>query len=170
MLTTFQKTALASVLGQQWLDANDADFRCLVVDEKQIEAPDVATATLPTRRDPIAAGHNIPHALIGVVVYRVEFLKGARFTVGRRDANEVVIKDRRISGSHASVEVAADGLWLTDLRSTNGTFIGSGALQPGNPAKVLLGTTFVLAELPVLFLDGAGLAAHIAASCPPSPG
>jgi len=45
--------------------------------------------------------------------------------VGRAPGNDLVLHDASVSARHARVVVADDGLWLEDLGSRNGTFVGS---------------------------------------------
>lgn len=44
-----------------------------------------------------------------------------RITIGRRPHNDIVIEDLAISGEHAVIVTHADGSFLEDLNSTNGT-------------------------------------------------
>ncbi|MBV8724328.1 MAG: DUF3662 and FHA domain-containing protein [Candidatus Eremiobacteraeota bacterium] len=52
-------------------------------------------------------------------VYRL----AAQARIGRNDDNEVVLLDASVSRAHASIATGADGAVLTDLDSTNGTFV-----------------------------------------------
>jgi hypothetical protein len=49
--------------------------------------------------------------------------------IGRSTANEIVINDPTISQRHASIEYSRSGVFLTDLGSTNGTYVA------GQPIK-----------------------------------
>jgi hypothetical protein len=49
-------------------------------------------------------------------------LEGVRFTVGRDPRCEIVIPSPRVSREHAAVIVDGDGVLVTDLNSSNGTF------------------------------------------------
>ena len=54
----------------------------------------------------------------------VHMLEKPLNTVGRDDG-EIVAKDPEVSRRHAAVEIRRDGtVWLSDLQSTNGTFVG----------------------------------------------
>lgn len=44
-------------------------------------------------------------------------------TIGRNDSNDVVIENLGVSGRHAKIDQVEGGLLLTDLKSTNGTFV-----------------------------------------------
>jgi diguanylate cyclase (GGDEF)-like protein len=43
--------------------------------------------------------------------------------IGRSDSNDVAIQDIGVSRKHARIEPSADGIYVTDLVSTNGTYI-----------------------------------------------
>ena len=45
--------------------------------------------------------------------------------IGRAPGNDLVLHDASVSARHARVVVADDGIWLEDLGSRNGTFVGS---------------------------------------------
>ena len=49
-------------------------------------------------------------------------LKVGRTSIGRQDDNDVVIKDSSVSNHHARLNFE-EKYFLTDLRSSNGTFI-----------------------------------------------
>jgi pSer/pThr/pTyr-binding forkhead associated (FHA) protein len=49
--------------------------------------------------------------------------KGVSLTIGRRDDNDVVIKDPAVSGHHARIDFLGERLVLTDLKSKNGSFV-----------------------------------------------
>src|SRR5918998_677995 len=55
---------------------------------------------------------------------------GDRFTVGRDDANDLVIKDFKVSRRHAYLKALPDGrAALHDLGSSNGTFVNGQRVQ-----------------------------------------
>jgi pSer/pThr/pTyr-binding forkhead associated (FHA) protein len=57
-------------------------------------------------------------------------------TVIGREEGDVVINDPEISRRHARIDIHPDGtVWLSDLGSTNGTFLGSSAIQ--EPTRLL---------------------------------
>jgi pSer/pThr/pTyr-binding forkhead associated (FHA) protein len=49
--------------------------------------------------------------------------KDASLTIGRQEANDLVIEDSSVSGHHAKIDSVADRFMLTDLQSKNGTFV-----------------------------------------------
>jgi hypothetical protein len=58
----------------------------------------------------------------GVVSREIELTKD-RTTIGRRPYNDIVIDDLTVSGEHAVLQTVADGVYLKDLNSTNGTYV-----------------------------------------------
>ncbi|HMM20471.1 MAG TPA: FHA domain-containing protein [Selenomonadales bacterium] len=48
---------------------------------------------------------------------------GETFTIGRGEANDIVVNDTFVSHEHACISQYKHGFWLTDLNSTNGTYI-----------------------------------------------
>jgi pSer/pThr/pTyr-binding forkhead associated (FHA) protein len=61
--------------------------------------------------------------------------------IGRGAQNEIVIDDDSVSASHARLEFDSGGWRLTDLRSTNGTFVESVRLAPEVPTPLRYGST-----------------------------
>jgi len=53
--------------------------------------------------------------------YRMQ--EGGNLTIGRRDANNIVIENLAVSGFHAKIDSIEKGFLLTDLKSKNGTFV-----------------------------------------------
>jgi pSer/pThr/pTyr-binding forkhead associated (FHA) protein len=61
---------------------------------------------------------------------------------GRSDDVDIFLGDVTVSRHHAKFTVDADGLWVEDLRSTNGTYVNAerqdeARLQPGD--EVIIG-------------------------------
>jgi hypothetical protein len=57
-------------------------------------------------------------------------LDSAPLTVGRSERNDVELRgDDFASAEHARVEPRGDGVWLTDVGSTNGTFVNGARLE-----------------------------------------
>jgi hypothetical protein len=62
---------------------------------------------------------------------------GDRVSVGRSHDNRIVIEDSTVSNFHAAFTLAPNGaLWLTDLGSSNGTFVNGVPLAAGNKSIV----------------------------------
>lgn len=56
--------------------------------------------------------------------------------IGRRAGNDIVIPDAYVSGQHAMIEIVGADVRITDLGSTNGTFIGETKITPNLPTTV----------------------------------
>ena len=51
-------------------------------------------------------------------------------TFGRKADNDIQIADPYVSGKHGLIEIADDGLFVTDIGSTNGTMLNDAKLSP----------------------------------------
>ncbi|MFN7019078.1 MAG: FHA domain-containing protein [Fimbriimonadales bacterium] len=56
--------------------------------------------------------------------------------IGRRAGNDIVIPDAYVSGQHATIEIVGTDVRITDLGSTNGTFINDTKIAPNMPTTV----------------------------------
>lgn len=63
-------------------------------------------------------------------------LKQGSNSLGRKAENDVCIPDGYVSGKHAVIEVADDGVYFTDIGSTNGTMLGSVKLAANMRTKI----------------------------------
>jgi len=66
--------------------------------------------------------------------------------IGRRPGNDIVIPDPYVSGTHASIEIVGNEVRITDLGSTNGTFLGEVRLTPNLPTPVEPGAILTLGK------------------------
>ena len=57
-------------------------------------------------------------------------LKLGSNSFGRKSENDVAIVDPYVSGRHGTIEVVEDGLFITDIGSTNGTILNETKLAP----------------------------------------
>jgi pSer/pThr/pTyr-binding forkhead associated (FHA) protein len=57
-------------------------------------------------------------------------LRKGNNTFGRKAENDVQIADPYVSGKHGIIELAQDGLFVTDIGSTNGTMLNDAKLSP----------------------------------------
>ena len=69
-------------------------------------------------------------------------LKAGVNTLGRKSDKDICIPDPYVSGSHATVEIAEDGVYVTDIGSTNGTMINDSKLNPN--MRTLMGEADVI--------------------------
>lgn len=78
--------------------------------------------------------------------YQIEDGRGA-VVVGRSKSSDIRIDgNSNLSRAHASVRRAGDGFEVTDLGSSNGTFVRGARLFKGQSAKVSAGEAFMLAD------------------------
>jgi pSer/pThr/pTyr-binding forkhead associated (FHA) protein len=63
-------------------------------------------------------------------------LKPGTNTFGRRSENDVQITDPYVSGKHGIIEIGDDGIFLTDVGSTNGTLLNEAKLVPNMRTKI----------------------------------
>jgi len=63
-------------------------------------------------------------------------LKAGENTFGRKEGNDVQIADPYVSGRHGIIEIADDGVYLTDVGSTNGTMLNDAKLAPNMRTKL----------------------------------
>ncbi|MCA9127518.1 MAG: EAL domain-containing protein [Planctomycetales bacterium] len=57
------------------------------------------------------------------------------FTVGRRPGCSLQLNYKTISGNHAELNVSGNQLWLTDLNSTNGTYVNGRRISEPAPLR-----------------------------------
>ena len=65
--------------------------------------------------------------------------------IGRSAPADIVLSDRQVSRTHCKVELDGDGLRITDLSSTNGTFIDGQRID--RPAVLAVGATLRVGEV-----------------------
>ena len=86
-------------------------------------------------------------ARLSLVVYHdggtlvVPLLRNGAVTVGRTDAADVVLAEDSLSRRHARFQWSDEGVWVEDLGSTNGTFIGGrrisrALIAPGDEVRL----------------------------------
>ncbi|TFY97904.1 FHA domain-containing protein [Ramlibacter rhizophilus] len=108
----------------------------------------------------------------GVVIKEIQITKD-RTTLGRRPYNDVVIDNLAVSGEHAVVHMTAEGVFLEDLNSTNGTYVNGKAvkrqaLQPEDVVEIGRYRIKYLAEAPAPGAQEQASAAPQAAAQPPA--
>jgi pSer/pThr/pTyr-binding forkhead associated (FHA) protein len=64
----------------------------------------------------------------GVLVREYPLDRGV-LTVGRHPENDIVIDHMGVSGKHAEVSVDGQSVVITDLKSTNGTFVNGHRIE-----------------------------------------
>jgi pSer/pThr/pTyr-binding forkhead associated (FHA) protein len=108
--------------------------------EVAVTAPavaDPAPAPSPTPAADAAPAPRTGRAPLATLEIKAEGpLKGMKFelhaaltNIGRGEHNDIAIRDESISDSHAKLQKRADGWWVVDQGSTNGTYVGGRRVQ-----------------------------------------
>ncbi|MBL8959494.1 MAG: FHA domain-containing protein [Gemmatimonadetes bacterium] len=113
-----------------------------------------STGTFAAARRPAPKA---PELLLGTLEVRNEGpskgtryeLRSPRVDVGRGLHNDVVIADESVSDSHAKLQLREDGWYLSDLGSTNGTYVGGERLQ--GDMKIVAGSDLRFGGVKVVF-------------------
>jgi hypothetical protein len=74
-----------------------------------------------------------PHPLAGQVFYFAPAQLNWVFTFGRSEACDIIIPDESVSERHCQIQVLEDALLLSDLGSTNGTYVSQEPIPEGYP-------------------------------------
>ena len=77
-------------------------------------------------------------------------------SIGRHPSNTVQLLDRIVSKEHCIVELRADGFWLRDLGSLNGTYINNERVRGEQPLKH--GDEIIMGSTRARYDDGRGFA------------
>ena len=85
----------------------------------------------------------------GSVVKEYQLHQDRTLTIGRKESNDVVIANLGVSGSHARIDSVADQFTLTDVGSTNGTFVNKELIT----SKILKDKDIVLVGKHELIFD-----------------
>src|SRR5262249_30188619 len=74
--------------------------------------------------------------------------EGGRAAAGRSRDNQIVIDDVTVSNFHAAFAMGSNGvLWLTDLGSSNGTYVNGVRLNSGEKAAVRSGDRIRIGDM-----------------------
>jgi hypothetical protein len=84
------------------------------------------------------------HVLNGPEMGQAFELKDGLTYVGRSEDNDIQIDDKTVSRRHLKIIQEDNRLFITDLRSENGTFIGGDTVTPGIEVEVEEGTTLTI--------------------------
>lgn len=112
------------------------------------------TTTLGEKREVIL--------LVRGMVERLVITEGTAFKLGRFDLSskrndEVDLTpygamDRGVSRVHAQLHIESDNLYITDLNSTNGTYLSGERLKPHEPTMLRKGAELMLGRLAIQVL------------------
>jgi pSer/pThr/pTyr-binding forkhead associated (FHA) protein len=86
-------------------------------------------------------------------------LKKESITIGRNEGNVITVDNLAVSGYHARIDVAGNEYILTDLQSTNGTFVNDKKIVSH---KLLHGDNIIVGKHRILFVgDGKELKVNV---------
>ena len=129
---------------------------------------------------PIARSEE-PNAALAVLGYHAGprageeiALRSPVLTIGQGSQNDVVLADDSISTTHARLEYDAGAWRITDLGSTNGTYLEGARLAPNIPTPLAAGASVRFGALslrfdPVAEVDPAAARARYTAPEAPTP-
>ncbi|MEW5956571.1 MAG: FHA domain-containing protein [Chloroflexota bacterium] len=130
---------------------------------KKLPRPDVSfcpNCGVPLKGEQGAVGTVHGGSLAKIIVNipgeetREEFLAKAVTTIGRRSSNLIQILSPIVSGEHAKIELTRQGHAITDLNSTNGTYVNGQPLKP-NVTRLLSSNDIIR------FSDSLGNSTHL---------
>lgn len=98
---------------------------------------------------------DLTFSLDGSVIRQVDLVPG-RTTIGRRPDNDVVLRDPTVSGHHAVIAHIDGAIFIEDLKSTNGTWVGGHRIEKQLLAE---GDRLLLGRCEAVFRATAGAAA-----------
>src|SRR4051794_10308952 len=75
------------------------------------------------------------------------------FTIGRARECHLVVDHSQVSRLHARLELEHEQIAITDLNSTNGTFVNGERLPPGLPRKLRAGDKISFAQICMVEFD-----------------
>jgi len=67
-------------------------------------------------------------------------------TIGRIPSNKLVLSDLKASSRHAEIRPEGNGYTITDVGSTNGTFVNEQQLRPNEPRQLNTGDTIRIGD------------------------
>lgn len=97
---------------------------------------------------PLGSPPSLPHAdgdtasMPDIVRERYTVVDGATLRIGRARQNDIVVCDRDISRFHATFNASSNGIVLSDLSSTNGTFVNGRRIT--TPVDLMPGDTITI--------------------------
>lgn len=82
-------------------------------------------------------------------------------TIGRTEGNDIVVAHAQVSSKHAQVEHANGQIFVTDLGSSNGTYVQGNRLHPGQRVAIESGQKIYVGPMPLQLNVGAGGAVEV---------
>ena len=113
---------------------------------------------------PTSSGHKRMALFVLGVAERVDFDMTPRIVLGRfegagkkshhLDLTDYGAVNRGVSRVHCQLEFENGSIIVTDLGSTNGTFVGGIRLEPNEPHVLQRGQELVIGRLPIQIVSG----------------
>ena len=148
--------------GRFWLrdtgSRNGIFFKGKKIREKEIEPGDqfsIGSCTLFVEK--VTLTGSAPHELVYMnSAHKGESFKlnSPRVVVGSAPGCDLVIDEQLISQRHAEFNTKADGCWLKDLGSKNGTFVNGAKLAAGNERLLADDDVVSISFVDFKFVDG----------------
>ncbi|MCU0564150.1 MAG: FHA domain-containing protein [Desulfobacterales bacterium] len=82
-----------------------------------------------TDGESVSVSESLKHAIYPLVKGAQATSTAHIFAIGRIDTNDFILPDYAISKQHAVIEIKAEGWFLRDCGSTNGTFLNGNRLE-----------------------------------------
>ena len=95
---------------------------------------------------PVAKRYSLA-VIMGANAGQIHILEQPRIVLGRGDENDIQLQDSEVSRRHAMLEIHGDEAVVTDLGSTNGTYVEAMRVQRatiGSNQEFSLGTTTLM--------------------------
>ena len=80
-------------------------------------------------------------------------LEGGDIILGRAEGSTIQVTDKNLSKSHAKISVSETNVYITDLESTNKTFINGDLVTPLKPRKLLNNDQIKMGNIIFKFLE-----------------
>ena len=117
------------------------------------------TASLRTVRQKVGDSDVIVDE--GFLVFAIKKTKTGPFAstvlVGRSGSNDVTVPHSSVSKLHARIAMKADGLYLSDAGSSNGTVVNARKLREGEEVRLSSGDLVLFGACPYVVLDATSL-------------
>ena len=81
----------------------------------------------------------------------IKLTESQKITLGRDRSNDIVINNRYLSTSHIEIELIDDSIYITDMGSTNGTYIDGDKLEPYQSIELREGENLILGSEEVVY-------------------
>lgn len=84
-----------------------------------------------------------------------------KLSIGRQSANDIVVSDEQVSRRHAEIQAVANGVLVTDLGSSNGTFVNG--TRVSSPQTIRSGDTLQVGTTVLRLVDSESMASTLPA-------